>query len=134
MPSLKDKQPSWYAFIIQYQEEKANGVNIEEFYSALHKIELKEVDQPNSTSPIYDLALFKNTNKIISRFSYEKTVKSEEIYPNADSFYKNAIKLPVWAFKDEGDIVSMYIKGISLVCELILNNPKELKERENNEK
>lgn len=127
LPVFTNKQPSWYAFVFQCNPNEANGVSIEEFYNALHFIGLKEVDRPGSTAPIHNLPLFTEPNEVLPRLYQKKNFSYLNDYPNAVSFYQNAIKLPVWSFKDEEKIVDTYIKGIKYVCDLIVHQPNLLK-------
>ncbi|MDR1334246.1 MAG: DegT/DnrJ/EryC1/StrS family aminotransferase [Holosporaceae bacterium] len=126
MPNFKGKQPSWYAFVMQFDESCSNGVSLDAFCNALHKIGLHEVDRPNSTCLLNDLPLFSCLNEAMPRLYEKHELQDQGSFPNADKFYKNAIKLPVWAFEDEATIVDGYIKGIRQICELVVNSPDVL--------
>jgi dTDP-4-amino-4,6-dideoxygalactose transaminase len=131
MPTYKNKKPSWYAFIMQFDENCSNRVSLEDFYNSLHKIGLREVDRPGSTRPIHNLPLFNCLDEVMPRL-YEKQKKKpmDCSFPQAEKFYRNAIKLPVWAFADEQKIVETYIEGIKCVCDIIVEKPELFKEKE----
>jgi len=41
----------------------------------------------------------------------------------AEQFYENALKLPVWSFPDEEQMVDLYIDGIVKVSSVVRDNP-----------
>ena len=134
VPSYENKNPSWYAFILQYDDRFSNGISIDEFCKALHFIGLKEVDRPGSTAPAHNFPLFTEKSKIMPRlYNSSDRNQAHDDYSNAILFYKNAIKLPVWAFKDEENIVNTYIEGIKSICDLVMNNPTALKKDNQND-
>ena len=127
LPIYKNNQPSWYAFVMQFDEKKSNGVTIDEFYNALHAIGLKEIDRPGSTAPIHKYPLFADLDEAMPRNYFEKYIYHDKDYSNAISFFNKAIKLPMWSFEDEESIVDTYIRGIKSICDLVVNNPSLLK-------
>lgn len=112
---------TWYAYGIQYIEEKAFGVSKEKFVDALTAEGLVEVDVPGSTGLLNDLPLFTVPNEILPRL-YSHELLPQTNFPNAEKFARQLIKLPVWTFEDEEYIVKNYIKGFEKVCNYILNN------------
>jgi perosamine synthetase len=122
-----NKEPSWYAFVMQYNDTFSNGVTIDKFVAALHAEGLKEVDRPGSTSPINKFPLFTDTQAAIPRLYSGPAYTGKEIFNNADNFYNNAIKIPVWAFDDEEWIVELYIQGFHKVCKAIVENSNAFK-------
>jgi perosamine synthetase len=125
-PLYKNKKPSFYAYVMQFDEEYSNGVNIDDFVKALHLIGLKEVDRPNSTRPLDKFPLFTKTQDAVNRLYKTPACEAGDDFPIAYKFYNNAIKLPMWAYEDEEWIVDSYLKGFNQICELVLNNPKEI--------
>lgn len=124
MPEYNDdKSPSWYAFVMQFNEKQSNGVSIDKFVSALHSEGLIEVDQPGSTGPLDKLPLFSKTQKAIPRLYSSPAYKGGDSFPSAYAYYKNAIKIPVWSFEDEGWLVDSYIEGFHKICKVVLENP-----------
>ena len=130
-PLYTDKQPSWYAYVMQFEEEFSNGVSIDNFVKALHSIGLKEVDRPNSTRPLNKFPLFAKTQNAVSRLYKTPAYEKIEDFPIAYKFYNNAIKIPMWAYEDEEWIVEAYLNGFHKICEIVLNNPKEIIGEEN---
>lgn len=115
-------------------ENLEHGISIDEFCKALHFIGLKEVDRPGSTAPAHNFPLFTEKSKIMPRlYNSSDRNQAHDDYSNAILFYKNAIKLPVWAFKDEENIVNTYIEGIKSICDLVMNNPTALKKDNQND-
>jgi hypothetical protein len=37
MPKFNEKKPSWYSFVMQYDEKKANNISIDLFFTALQE-------------------------------------------------------------------------------------------------
>src|SRR5690606_37716523 len=111
MPSFSRKQPSWYAFVMQFNAEKANGVSIEQFMKAALAEGLEELDRPGSTGPIHNLPLFTHPELAMPRL-YDQPIPQPESLEMAERFYANALKLPMWAFADEQVIVNEYINGL----------------------
>lgn len=125
MPRFSEKQPSWYAFIMQYDEDRANDIPLDVFHRALLAEGLTEVDRPGSTGPIYNLPLFTRPHIALPRL-YKTPFTQKEAFPCAESFYHRALKLPMWAFPDDQFIVNQYIQGIQKVCDVVLNCPESL--------
>lgn len=121
LPSFDEKiiMPSWYAFIIQY---KSNNVNLEKFYDALQMEGLCEADLPKSTCPLNLLPLFQNPTDLFPIYKDQKWFYKEGEFPKAEKFYKNVIKIPIWARKKDWNIMKLYVQGI----EKVLNNLSEL--------
>ena len=123
LPNLsKEIKPSWHALVFQYKKEELKNLPIEVFYKGLIAEGLIEFDRPGSTCPLNLLPLFKDPSPLFPvykkyPFSYQKGD-----FPKAEDFHKNALKIPIWAFKKDKKIVDLYIAGIKKV----LNNYKNL--------
>ena len=115
-------QPSWYALVFQYNSKLFKGLPIEIFFDALQKEGLLEVDRPGSTSPLNLLPLFQNPTELFPIYQNNLFSYAPGDFPYAEQFYKNAIKLPVWARRQDAPIVEAYIKGIKKVA----NNYQQL--------
>lgn len=126
-PEFQDRKPSWYAFVMQFVPEKANGVTIDQFVEALMAEGLKEVDRPGSTSPVHNLALFTKTVQAMPRLYREYLPNEPQEFPRAQNFWVNAIKLPVWAFPDEEKWVDVYIDGFRKVGKVLMEKPSIFK-------
>ena len=122
MPIYKNSQPSWYAFVMQFIPDASNNVTIEQFEAALHAEGLIEVDRPGSTCPTHNLPIFTKPHVAMPRL-YKKTISTPEEFSNANKFYENAIKLPVWAHKNDGHIMESYVAGFKKVCDTVMKEP-----------
>jgi len=125
-PKHENKIPSWYAYVMQFEEKNSNGVSIDDFVFALHLEGLKEVDRPGSTRPLDKFPLFTKTQNVLGRLYKTPAYDKNENFPNAYKFYNNAIKLPMWAYEDEEWIVDAYIEGFHRVCNKVLNDSESL--------
>lgn len=67
------------------------------------------------------LPLFTEPNKILSRF-YAGNIPLQKYFHIAKKFVEQFIKIPVWTFHDESDIVDRYIASFKKVCDYILEN------------
>ena len=126
MPEYPNREPSWYAFVVQFIQTKANGVSIDQFVRALVAEGLVEVDRPKSTGPVHCLPLFSTPHLILPRL-YGNTIKRVETFENAKAFYGNAIKLPVWAFPEDAAVVQKYIEGFQKVADVVVRQPELLR-------
>ena len=110
-----DIQPSWYGLIFQYKQEELGGLPIDVFLNALQAEGLVETDRPGSTCPLNLLPLFQDPQELFP--AYKKILFSykEGDFPAAEKFYKNALKMPVWAFKEDKRVVDAYMRGIKKV-------------------
>lgn len=117
MPNTKDRKPSWYAFVMQYREQQAHGLSIENFYKAVTAEGLREADRPGSTQPIADLPLFTQTSDALPQLYPEENDTEAGVFPVANDFYQNAIKLPVWSTDKDWPMVEAYVAGMKKVLE-----------------
>lgn len=122
MPQYADKQPSWYAFVMQYEPTQSNGISIDLFEKAVLAEGLKELDRPGSTRSIHDLPLFTKPHIALPRL-YQQPITQSGSFTHAETFYRYALKLPVWAFPDEQEMVSLYIQGIQKVADIVQHSP-----------
>jgi len=117
-PAFLDSQikPAWYGFVFQYDQKTAQDLSIEKFFDALQSEGLLEADRPRSTLPLNFLPLFQDPCPLFP--VYKKYSFSYKIgdFPAAEKFYQNAIKLPVWAFEKDAQMVNSYISGIQKVA------------------
>lgn len=110
-------EPSWYVFLFQYKSEELNFLPIEKFFEALQAEGLAEIDRPDSTCPLNLLPLFQNPSELFQIYKkYPFSYKPGD-FPKAEKFYQNAIKLPVWAKRENLKFVNSYIRGIKKVIQ-----------------
>ncbi len=112
-----DIEPSWYAFLFQYEKEKLENLSVEKFFEALKAEGLNEVDRSGSTCPLNLLSLFQTPAELFPIYRKHPFSYKTGDFPKAEKFYQNAVKLPVWAFKKDLKFVKLYIKGIKKVIE-----------------
>lgn len=104
--SYKGSINSYYALIIKYDSNKFKCKNIEEFISALNAEGGVEFDKPKSTCPLNRLELFKNPTYLFP--NYKKILKDDETFDNADKFYENSFKMPIWYNNEDIEIIIKY--------------------------
>jgi len=121
-------QPSWYGLVFQYKTEELNKVSIETIFKALQAEGLVEIDRPRSTCPLNLLSLFQNPQELFPVYKKFPFSYKEGDFPRAEKFYKNALKMPVWAFKNDEKVVTAYICGIKKV----VNHYQELYDQQTN--
>lgn len=121
-PSIKaDVINTWYAYGLQFIEERAYGITKEQFVNTLRAEGLIEVNIPGSTGLLNATPLFTCPNKILSRL-YPNSLPLQKNFTNAEKYVKQFIKMPIWTFPDEEHIVDKYIEGLKKVCDYILDN------------
>jgi dTDP-4-amino-4,6-dideoxygalactose transaminase len=108
-------EPSWYGFVFQYRPEELDNLPIEKFFKALQAEGLSEVDRPGSTCPLNLLPLFQNPTELFPVYKKHDFSYKTGDFPKAEKFYQNAIKLPVWASKNDLKFVNLYIRRIKKV-------------------
>lgn len=107
-------QPSWYAYVFQYHEEELDGLPVEKFFTALQAEGCLDIDRPGSTCPLNLLPLFQDPSQLFPAYAGKiKYGKGE--FPVAESFFQKAIKLPVWCFSIDREIVNGYLEAIEKV-------------------
>ena len=126
MPECKNGRPSWYAFVMSFDEQASNGVAIDKFVAALHAEGLVEVDQPRSTCPIHDLPLFRSPKKAMPKL-YECQSQDKKEFFNAERFCRTAIKIPIWSFPEDEVVIKAYIKGFQKVIKVVTRQPELLR-------
>jgi perosamine synthetase len=107
--------PAWYGFVFQYKPDELDDLPVEKFFEALQTEGLSEVDRPGSTCPLNLLPLFKDPSELFSVYKKNYFSYKPGDFPKAEKFYQNAIKLPVWASKNDLKFVNLYIAGIKKV-------------------
>ncbi len=110
----KGTKSSWYALIFKY---KAKGVSIEKFYEALKAEGLTEFDRPMSTTPLNLMPLFQEPWALFPEYAKHKFSYKSGDFPKAEYFYKNILKIPVWATSSDRGLILKYIQGIKKVID-----------------
>lgn len=112
---------SWYSIIFKYKKDEMQGVTKERFLAALKSEGAIEFDIPNSTTLLKNLPLFQEPGEMFPEY-VNKKFNIDEDFKNADDFSNNIIKLPLWEFKEDEEVMNKYIRAIKKVC----YNKKEL--------
>lgn len=113
-------EPAWYAFVMRFKSSKApNGLDRETFVGELLSHGLAEVDIPRSTGLLHREPLYNSPEHILPHL-YNKASKIHRERTNsfdcAQSFYDEAIKLPVYATADHQAITDHYVQAINAVA------------------
>lgn len=111
--SYEGSKNSYYALIFKYNPEKFNNLSVEKFISALVAEGGIEFDKPGSTCPLNRLELFKNPHYLFPK--YNKIIEDNKVFEEADKFYENSFKLPVWYNEDDIDIILKYCEILKKV-------------------
>ncbi len=133
VPELKDKESTWYSLVIQYVPEELDGIPFKKFYEALLEEGCAELDHPGSTMPLNITSLFQDPSLLFPNYAGELNYKEKD-FPNAEKFYANALKLPVWHDLKDMKIVESYIHAFKKVIKNykeLLNNQEESTRMEN---
>lgn len=100
---------------------------MEQFLRAAHAEGLCELDHPGSTRVISDFSLFRSPN--VPFPSHYGANFGERTRPQAmvsHEFFRQGLKLPVWAFRDEQTLLNQYCDGLRKVCRVIRDSPQLL--------
>lgn len=117
MPSSdNDIEHAWYAFIIQYDSSKLDGLPIDRFYEALLAEGCTELDRPGSTCPLNYHPLFQDPTELFPAYK-GKVSYGKGDFPIAEKFHENSLKLPVWHDSTNEDIVKSYITAFRKVVD-----------------
>ncbi len=117
-PKIREGKASWYAFVMQYQPQELDNLPIEKFYAALKAEGCEEIDRPESTGPLNYQPLFQKPEILFPDYKGPRYKPGD--FPQAEHFYKNALKLPVWETQES--IIEDYIQAIKKV----VNNYKQI--------
>lgn len=122
VPEIPDNiRHTWYAFMMQYDSQKLDGLSIDRFYEAVLAEGCKELDRPGSTCPLNYHPLFQNPGALFPKYLKKVSYQKGE-FPVAEKFHENSLKLPVWHDPIDEEIVKLYIQAFTKVVE----NYKEL--------
>lgn len=109
-PNTRQISPSWYALVLQYEASMANGLAIKELLRILQSEGLSELEQPRSTRPLADLPLFRSPQIAFPHLSKPAIVPNTH-WPQAQSYFENALKLPVWTSQNDRPLIEAYCRG-----------------------
>ena len=135
MPNLAlsnnaNSAPAWYAFVLRFKREKApNGLCREIFVRKLEEAGLQDVDIPKSTGLLFREPLFTNPRGILAHVNFGDSTPlpaSRMQFGNAQRFYDEAIKLPVFGEVEDEPLLDHYLNTIQLVAEKCAIDERDL--------
>ena len=106
-------EPAWYAFTMRFKAAKApNGLTRELFVDKLIARGLHDVDIPRSTGLLYREPLYTNPQKLLPYLYTREHSKgpTNQTFDNAQAFYNEAIKIPVYATAEGQKATNYYIE------------------------
>jgi dTDP-4-amino-4,6-dideoxygalactose transaminase len=110
LPSVRDREPSWYAYVMQFSAAEAGGREIDEVLDLLQAEGLAELERPVVTGAVDQLPLFLEPREVFPWF--ESPRPEAAACPRAAEFAANALKLPVWVREEDGALLAAYARGI----------------------
>jgi dTDP-4-amino-4,6-dideoxygalactose transaminase len=124
VPKVKDAaqdRHAWYAFMIQFDTSKApRGVTRDQFVATLKTHGLKEVVIHNLIGLLNNLPIFRQTHEAIPRYGDKPWHTPQTSFEVAQTFFDNAIKLPVWTIASDRPIVEHYANTFVAVAEELM--------------
>lgn len=125
--AARGAEPAGYAFVMRFKAAKAPpGLTREVFVKALHSHDLSDVNIPKSTGLLQREPLFNKPWAILPHlYSEEYSVNfATEGFTTAQQFYDEAIKLPVYATKNDQVATDRYVDIIiEVATEWMACNP-----------
>ncbi len=110
-----DSEPAWYAYVLQYDQDYFEGVPRSLFQKAVFAEGAIELDIPSSTCPLARLELFQQPEQLHTAYTDYVSPRVQD-FPQAESFYTKALKLPVWVRVADEATVRLYINAIEKVA------------------
>ncbi|KAL8696598.1 MAG: hypothetical protein Q9224_002711 [Gallowayella concinna] len=115
LDSDNDIEPAWYAFTMRFKSPKApSGLTREVFVEQLHSRGLVDVDIPSSTGLLHLEPLFNKPQSVLPYIyneNYDVRHQGSRFH-EAQAFYNEAIKIPVYATADGQAATDRYVKTI----------------------
>ncbi|WP_129789147.1 DegT/DnrJ/EryC1/StrS family aminotransferase [Promicromonospora panici] len=113
IPEVPDGiEPSWYALALTLDVAEI-GVDPGIALRALHAEGLLEIDQPGSTRPMNEHALFSRPEGLFPQVGGDWPRYREGQFPNAERLHRTTVKFPVP--HDDGPVADGYVRGITKV-------------------
>ncbi len=116
LPCARDRDPSWYAFVMQFSARDA-GRDIDEVFALLQAEGLGELERPVVTGAVDQLPLFRDPGEVFPWFASAAVLEAKEECPRARELAANALKLPIWVRKEDGPLLESYAGGICKIDE-----------------
>jgi dTDP-4-amino-4,6-dideoxygalactose transaminase len=115
LPCARDRDPSWYAFVMQYSAPGAGGPGIDEVFALLEAEGLAELERPAVTGAVDQLPLFRDPGDVFPWFESAGKLAAQDC-PRAAELTANALKLPVWVREEDGVLLESYARGIRKIA------------------
>lgn len=113
-------EPAWYAFVMRFKSSLApSALDRETFVEELLSNGLQDVDIPRSTDLLHKEPLYNSLEMIFPHLYRQRSVGTPEnanLFGHAQSFYDEAIKLPVYATVDDPTLTDHYVQTINAVA------------------
>lgn len=114
LPDISRRNPSWYSFTFRVSD-KASRFSAADFYKALQAEGCIEIDQPSSTRNISTYEIFFEGRRSNGMVACSSNVHQSR--PQAAAYYREALKLPMWAFDGDSGIVDLYLSALEKLCD-----------------
>lgn len=115
--------PAWYAFVMRFKQERAPpGVTREMYVGKLLQEGLEDVDIPKPTGLLHREPLFSNPEILLPHLYTADATRGllgTQEFSEAEAFYGEAIKLPVWVGTNSRGIADQYIQSFKRVAKLL---------------
>ncbi|KAL8829557.1 MAG: hypothetical protein Q9170_006110 [Blastenia crenularia] len=122
-----DTEPAWYAFVMRFKAAKApHGLTRELFVAELYSKGLVDVDIPRSTGLLHREPLYNKPQDLLPHVYSEDYAVADEgaSFDEAQAFYDEAMKLPVYATADGQAATNRYAKAIIEVASTCMQEQK----------
>lgn len=110
-----DTEPAWYAFVMRFKSAKApQGLTQEASVAELHGRGLIDVDIPRSTGLLHREPLYNRPQSLLQYlYAQHYSLQADDTtFEEAQRFYDEAIKLPVYATVEGQAATDRYVKTI----------------------
>lgn len=106
--TTEDTEPAWYAYVMSYKPPPGT-CSMPDLLHQLHQRGFVEFDHPGSTKPLHLLPLFQTPGRFFriyrgaGSFGYRRGD-----FPVAESYFRSALKLPVWPLARDAETIRRY--------------------------
>ncbi|KAL8767666.1 MAG: hypothetical protein Q9209_005925 [Squamulea sp. 1 TL-2023] len=124
LPAMSNRngiEPAWYAFTMRFKHKKApKGLTRKVFAEELRSMGLVDVDIPRSTGLLHREPLYTKPQELFPHL-YSKDYATQQYdtrFVEAEAFYEEAIKLPVYATAHDQAVTDRYVETILKVANM----------------
>lgn len=114
LPKENGTEPAWYAFVMRFKTAKApQGLTREVFVDELHSKGLIDVDIPRSTGLLHQEPLYNKAQELLPHiYTKDYLRKDDPPFDEAQAFYDESVKIPVYATAERQTVTDRYVKTI----------------------